>query len=52
ELQWEHIGFERAQDGAAALDRPLWRCPMCRVTKGTDHPHQPHASDCRLRGLL
>eukprot|EP00904_Undaria_pinnatifida_P007326 jgi/Undpi1/3723/HiC_scaffold_16.g07092.m1 len=52
ELQWEHIGYERGEDGRAAHDRPLWRCPVCRVSKGSAHPHQPHASDCRLQGLL
>lgn len=52
ELQWEHIGYEREGDGSAAYHCPLWRCPVCRVCKDVAHPHQPHAPDCRLHGLL
>lgn len=52
ELQWEHIGYECEADGTVAYSRPLFRCPLCRVCKGTALPHQKHAPDCKLRGLL
>lgn len=52
ELQWEHIGYERENDGTVLYNRPLWRCPVCRTCKGNDHPHQKHSIECRLGGLL
>eukprot|EP00752_Nemacystus_decipiens_P009252 g8265.t1 len=52
ELQWEHIGYECEPDGSASYARPLFRCPLCRVCKGRAQPHQKHAPDCKLRGLL
>ncbi|CAN0342848.1 unnamed protein product, partial [Hapterophycus canaliculatus] len=55
ELQWEHIGYEHSEHNgslSADYDRPLFRCPVCRVCKGTAQPHQKHAPDCKLRGLL
>lgn len=52
ELQWEHIGYEREENGTVLYNRPLWRCPVCRTCKGNDHPHQKHSIECRLGGLL
>ncbi|CAN0185240.1 unnamed protein product [Ectocarpus sp. 12 AP-2014] len=53
ELQWQHIGYERDEaDGSACYSRPLFRCPVCRVCKGSAQPHQKHAADCKLSGLL
>ncbi|CAM9740880.1 unnamed protein product [Chrysoparadoxa australica] len=51
-LQFQHAGYEVAEDNAVDYSLPIWRCPECRVTRDRSSPDTPHSSQCRLGGLL
>uniref|UniRef100_M4BMS3 Uncharacterized protein n=1 Tax=Hyaloperonospora arabidopsidis (strain Emoy2) TaxID=559515 RepID=M4BMS3_HYAAE len=53
QLEWQTVGYESKSDGAADLERPIYRCPACwRYKDVMTYETAQHDTKCLIANLL